>query len=195
MTSSFKALTISELLPRPGRRNGNTLRHVLNGDHEDIRICENLYYVDIVCNWHSQHGYIKFKNGEKFWYYNRTINGNKVFLFRVTEEYLSLLERKNYEKKISDWTNSASSKDLVALHDLVLEAAGKESRKLRFWSGLENCNRDSARKGILSNLSRLSVMEQKNLWGCLNPAGISSVSKTISGTSNEMTAHAKEDEL
>ena len=138
MDKNFMALVISELLPRRGRpgrrRNGNTFIHgspVLIGDHEDIWLCENLYYAVVDHNWHSQHGYIRFTDGEKFWYYNQTINGKKAFLFRATEENLNVAERKDYERKFSDWTNADSTPtiDVLVCEDLVLDSVGKENEK------------------------------------------------------------------
>lgn len=183
MDTNLKALEISELLPRrgrPGKRNRSNFihgSHVLVGDHEYIWLCEKLYDAVIDHNWHSQHGYISFTDGEKFWYYNQKINGKKASLFRPTGENLGILERKNYQNKITNWvtTASASTGDLIAVADLILESVGKEKAKQRrvlgnskWWPMMEKSYRDVATKQILRNLNRLSVRELKDIWECIN---------------------------
>ena len=191
MDENFKALEFLELLPRRGRP-WNSRRvfvrgtAVLIGDEKDFRLCQNLYYAVIDHNRHSQ-GYIIFKNGKKFQYFNQTIDGKKSFLFRVTEERLGTVKRKDYANRITNITGSASTGDLIALAELILESVGKEKKKQwrvsensQWWQNLEKNYRNVATEQILSNLNRLSVRELKDIWECISCPVSSPERETIS---------------
>ena len=180
MDNKFKALEISELLPRRGRPPFYSKRGfvsgtpVLIGDDTYGLFCQKLYYTIIDHNNHAQ-GYIIFTNGEKFWYFNQAINGKKAFLFEVTDERLGIARRKDYQNRITNFIPSASTCDLIAEANLILESVGKEKKKQRtvpessqWWPNLEKKYRNVATEQILSNLNRLSVQQLEDLWKCIS---------------------------